>query len=79
MKKYNLAPEYTLFKEIPFTERPRERIERLGAKAMRDEELLMLIIGSGNSSRAVNEIADDLLKKLDANPDLSREEMYPCS
>ncbi len=75
MKKYNLAPEYTVFKEIPFTERPRERIERLGAKAMRDEELLMLIIGSGNSSRAVNEIADDLLKKLDANPDLSREEI----
>ena len=75
MKKYNLAPEYTVFKEIPFTERPRERIERLGAKAMRDEELLMLIIGSGNSSRAVNEIADDLLKKLDTNPDLSREEI----
>ena len=75
MKKYIFEAGYSSFKETPEEERPRERLERLGAGGLRDEELLMLIIGSGNSGCAVDEIASDLLSLLDEHPEITREEI----
>ena len=60
---------------MPAEDRPRERLERMGAEALSDEELMMLIIGSGISKRPVNEIAKELIAALDKNPDISRDEI----
>ena len=62
-------------KETPIEDRPREKMERLGPAALTDEELLMLIIGSGNAKRPVNEIAEELLEKIDRNPSIRTEEI----
>ena len=75
MRHYQITTESTSVRETPKEDRPRERLERLGVEALTDEELLMLIIGSGTSKRSVNEIAKDLLYELDRNPDLKMEEM----
>ena len=75
MTSYQINPEYSTFRETPESEKPRERLERLGAEALRDEELLMLIIGSGNTARPVDEIAKDLLARLDRNPEISFKEI----
>ena len=68
--KYSTQPEYISLMEIPQADRPRERIDRLGAEALSDKELLMLMIGSGNSRTGVEQIASALLEKLDTDPDL---------
>ena len=75
MRHYQIKTENISVRETPKEDRPRERLERLGVEALTDEELLMLIIGSGTSKRTVNEIAKDLLYELDRNPDMKMEEM----
>ena len=75
MRHYQIKTENISVRETPKEDRLRERLERLGVEALTDEELLMLIIGSGTSKRTVNEIAKDLLYELDRNPDMKMEEM----
>ena len=75
MKVYHIETGYSTLREARPEDRPREKIERLGAEALTDEELLMLIIGSGYQQRAVDEIARDLLSKLDRNPEMRAEEI----
>ena len=53
------------------TEQPREKLERLGVEALTDKELLMLLIGSGNSRQSAGEIATDLLDRIDKDPMIS--------
>lgn len=62
---YRISCGYSTLKEASDADKPRERLERLGAEALTDKELLMLILGSGNSRRPVDEIAEELLEKLD--------------
>ena len=50
-------------KDLPAEERPQERLEKLGAAALSDRELLAILIRSGTSSCDVLEIADDLIRK----------------
>ena len=66
---YRISCGYSTLKEAADADKPRERLERLGAEALTDKELLMLILGSGNSRRPVDEIADELLATLDKAPD----------
>lgn len=75
MKVYHIETGYSTLREARPEDRPREKIERLGAEALTDEELLMLIIGSGYQQRAVDEIARELLSKLDRNPEMRAEEI----
>ena len=75
MKVYHIETGYSTLREARPEDRPREKIERLGAEALTDEELLILIIGSGYQQRAVDEIARDLLSKLDRNPEMRAEEI----
>ena len=79
MRKYHIGNEYTVFRETRLEDRPRERIERLGSEALTDKELLMLLIGSGNQGRAVDEIASDLLEYLDKNPALTMQSILQIS
>lgn len=50
-------------KEIPETERPRERLKMVGSKNLSDKELLAIILKTGTKDKNVTELALDILKK----------------
>ena len=72
---YAFGTGHSSFKETRPEDRPREKIARLGAEALTDKELLMLLIGSGTSGRAVDEVAADLLARLDRNSTMTADEI----
>lgn len=47
----------------PVRERPRERLHRLGVRALSLHELLMVLVGSGGSAGAAEDIAASILKQ----------------
>lgn len=49
--------------ELPADERPRERLLRLGHEALRNDELLQILIGSGVQGRDVIELSQSLLQR----------------
>ncbi|WP_028842038.1 RadC family protein [Thermodesulfovibrio yellowstonii] len=49
-------------KSIPNFDRPREKMEKKGAKALSDLELLAVLLGSGIKGKDVFEVARDILK-----------------
>ena len=51
-------------KDLPEYERPRERLIRVGAANLSNEELLAIIIKSGIKGISVKEIADEILKRI---------------
>ncbi len=56
------APQKVLsFKELPRSERPRERLRDLGAGSLSSAELLALVIGTGSGSRSALSVGQDLL------------------
>jgi DNA repair protein RadC len=59
-------PERKLFtvRDLPREERPRERLKRLGAEALSQQELLAVIIGRGSPKKSVLIIAQDLLAEF---------------
>lgn len=48
-------------KEIPITERPRERLKQIGSTYLSDKELLAIILKTGTSNKNVTELALDIL------------------
>ncbi|MFO7821850.1 MAG: DNA repair protein RadC [Lentisphaeria bacterium] len=50
-----------LIAEMPDTERPRERMEAAGAKALSDTELLAILLRTGRPGRSVIDLARDVL------------------
>jgi len=48
----------------PPTERPRERLARLGAAALSDAEVLAILLGTGTRGRSAVEIGRDLLRRF---------------
>lgn len=50
--------------QIPIHERPRERLKRLGAKALRSDELLAILLGSGSQKEPVMELAQGLINRF---------------
>ena len=54
----------TRLKDLPKEDRPQERLERLGAPALADRELLAMIIRSGTSKKDVLALADEMLTKV---------------
>jgi DNA repair protein RadC len=61
--------------ELPATERPRERLTRLGASALNAVELLALVIGSGGNGNSALDLATQVfarnggsLRRLAASP-----------
>jgi len=53
--------------DIPDIDRPREKIERLGAGALSDTELLAAIFGRGVKGRDVLEISSSVARKFERN------------
>ena len=53
------------------TEDPREKMERLGVKALSDRELIMVLLGQGNASHSVDIISKDVLSLLDKGQEIS--------
>jgi DNA repair protein RadC len=65
-------------KDLPKSERPRERLAELGAEALRTSELIAILLRTGMKGRSAVEIADELLQKfksLDAVSRASLEEL----
>lgn len=51
-------------KDIPESDRPRERMLKLGKENLSDEELLAIIIKTGTKGISVKEIASDVLNEI---------------
>ena len=65
-------------KDLPLEERPRERLVRYGKESLSNEELLSIILKSGNSKQSVKEISLELLKTfngIDKLKDVTREQL----
>lgn len=52
-------------KELPANERPREKLIQKGAQALRDEELLAILIGKGTRNLDVLALSKKLIKVID--------------
>jgi len=48
-------------RELPPSERPQERLEKLGSQSLSDRELLALILRSGTANKDVLSLADELI------------------
>lgn len=48
-------------KNIPINDRPRERLFHFGGSSLNNEELLSIILGSGNKNKGVKDIASSIL------------------
>ncbi|MEW6523778.1 MAG: DNA repair protein RadC [Bacillota bacterium] len=52
----------TTLKDLPASERPRERLAMLGTRALTDTELVAILLGSGTRSKTALEVARCLLQ-----------------
>jgi len=64
-------------KEMLPLERPREKLQLLGAQALTDKELLAVLLGSGGKGQPVFQMCDDLLNLVSIRdlPDTGLEEL----
>ncbi len=62
------APNFINIKELPPNERPRERLESLGALSLSDIELITIMIGSGTQKNPATKVAHHILHLLDTQP-----------
>lgn len=65
-KKENNTNEVNMsykVKEIPITERPRERLKQVGPENLSDKELLAIILKTGTKNKNVTELALEILKE----------------
>jgi DNA repair protein RadC len=51
-------------KEIPYVDRARERLAKLGPEALNNTELLAIILGYGAGKKSVLKIAENILRKF---------------
>lgn len=54
-------------KELPRTERPRERLKQHGAGALSVSELLAIVLGTGAGGRSTLALAQDILTQVDGS------------
>lgn len=57
-------PNYRKIHQLPAIDRPREKLQRKGVRALSDFELLEVVIGSGNKQASVSQIAWQLQRVL---------------
>jgi DNA repair protein RadC len=57
---------------VPVVDRPREKLARVGAEALGDNELVALLLGSGLRSRSALLVAQDVIGTADGVPGLAR-------
>lgn len=51
-------------KDLPLSERPRERLQQVGAENLSNEELLSIILKNGTRKKSVKELSIDILKEI---------------
>lgn len=54
-----------LIKEMPISERPRERFKKYGVEALSNEELLSILLRTGTESKSVKDVSMDILRNYD--------------
>jgi DNA repair protein RadC len=59
-------------KHIPTSDRPREKLDRLGPSGLGDNELLAIVIGSGSRGRGALDLANAVLAGFAGLPGLTR-------
>jgi DNA repair protein RadC len=64
--------ESTAMSTVPLVDRPREKLARVGAEALGDNELVALLIGAGTRSRSALLVAQDVIAASDGVPGLAR-------
>lgn len=64
--------ESLLIRDLPQHERPRERLALRGADALRDAELIAILLRTGTKGSSAVSIAEQLLKKFDTLDNLAR-------
>ena len=57
---------------VPVVDRPREKLARVGAEALGDNELVALVLGSGTRSRGALLVAHDVIDAADGVQGLVR-------
>ncbi len=62
----------TKIKNLPETERPREKALQYGVRSLSNRELLALILRTGTAGHSVLEVADELLKLADGIQGIAR-------
>lgn len=60
------------FKEIPSSERPRERLLMYGVEKLSNEELLMILLKTGTKNYSVKEVSLELLKRCNGIDNLKK-------
>jgi DNA repair protein RadC len=63
MEEYQTEKNFTIH-DLPSSERPRERLQKLGAENLSAQELLAVILGSGIAGESVIKTAQRLLDKF---------------
>ncbi len=58
-------------KQIPISERPRERLENFGAGVLSMNELVAILLQSGSKSKSVIEVAGDFVESIETIDELS--------
>jgi DNA repair protein RadC len=58
------------FRDVPFEQRPREKLLARGPSALSDEELLAILLNTGIRGKNVKVLAGELLELLDRNKDI---------
>jgi DNA repair protein RadC len=61
-----------LIKELPQSDRPRERLANLGADALKNSELIAILLRTGMKGVSAIQVAEQLLKRFDSLEKLSR-------
>jgi len=64
-----------LIKELPAGERPRERLAALGADALKNSELIAILLRTGLRGMSAIQVAEQLLARFDSLDALSRASM----
>jgi DNA repair protein RadC len=55
-----------LIRELPGSERPRERLMEKGADALRNSELIAIILRTGIKGASAIQVAEQILKQFDS-------------
>lgn len=71
-----MSHEYTegsaVMAQVPVVDRPREKLARVGAMALGDNELVALVLGTGTRSRGALTVARDVIELAGGVPGLVR-------
>ena len=72
MDSTNGRVEYTLIRDLPAAERPRERLQSAGAGALSNAELLAILLRTGGARESALAQASRLLARFEGLPGLAR-------